>query len=273
MASIFQHQHPTLLLRFPKLIYGSYTFNWMIRLRKWHIHAALLPILQSIKEADYILDAGVGDGQFMIPYAKKFHHLQFVGIDIAESNIVMLDALRKSENLTNISAVHTNIADYNSPNKIAGLLCISMLQYITDDIAVLKKLYQLADHKATLILYVPINEKFVTNLYKYLFSKYPNYETLNNRKRVYTEKEILEKLALSGFQLTKKTTTYGFWGMLSHELINSLLLLITQANILLKIVAILCLPLLLPFIWIFMLIDYFQEKKTGNGLLIIAEKC
>lgn len=272
MASIFQHQHPTLLLRFPKLIYFSYACNWVIRLRKWHIHAALLPLLQSIKEAGYMLDAGVGDGQFMIPYAKKFRHIQFIGVDIAESNIAMLDALRTSENLTNISAVHANIVDYNSPNKVQGLLCISMLQYITDDVAVLKKLYQLADHKATLILYVPINERFVTKIYKYLFNKFPNYETLNNRKRVYTEKDILEKIALSGFQIIKKNATYGFWGMLSHELMSSLLLLIAHANIFLKIVAILCVPLLLPFIWTFMLVDFFEEKNTGNGLLIIAEK-
>ncbi|MFX4404503.1 hypothetical protein ABTA52_19300, partial [Acinetobacter baumannii] len=63
-----------------------------------------------------------------------------------------------------------------------------------------------------------------------------------------------------------------FWGILSHELMSSLFLLIIHSNILLKIISLLLLPILLPFIWVFMLVDYFQEKKTGNGLLIIAEK-
>ena len=71
MGSIFQHQHPTLLFRFPKLIYFSYGLNWLIRLRKWYIHAALLPLIRSTKKTSYVLDAGVGDGQFIIPYAKK----------------------------------------------------------------------------------------------------------------------------------------------------------------------------------------------------------
>ena len=70
MGSIFQHQHPTLLFRFPKLIYFSYGLNWLIRLRKWYIHAALLPLIRSTKKTSYVLDAGVGDGQFIIPYAK-----------------------------------------------------------------------------------------------------------------------------------------------------------------------------------------------------------
>ena len=162
--------------------------------------------------------------------------------------------------------------DCDLPGKVQLLLCIGMLQYIDDDIAVLKKLYQLADDKATLLLYVPINERFVTKFYKHLFNTLPNYETINNRKRVYSEKEIIEKVELSGFHITQKKFTYGFWGILSHELMNSLFLLIIHSNILLKIISLLFLPILLPFIWVFMLVDYFQEKKTGNGLLIIAEK-
>ncbi|MFX5517650.1 hypothetical protein ABTD52_18055, partial [Acinetobacter baumannii] len=85
-----------------------------------------------------------------------------------------------------------------------------MLQYIDDDIAVLKKLYRLADDKATLLLYVPINEKFITKLYAHLFNTLPNYETINNRKRIYSEKEIIEKVEQSGFHISQTKFTYGF---------------------------------------------------------------
>ncbi|MCA6439450.1 MAG: methyltransferase domain-containing protein [Chitinophagaceae bacterium] len=272
MGSIFKHQHPTLLFRFPKLIYFSYGLNWLIRLRKWYIHAALLPLIRSTKKPSYVLDAGVGDGQFIIPYAKKCSGINFIGVDISESNIAIIRALCKSEELTNITALYSNILDCDLPAKVQVLLCISMLQYIDDDIAVLKKLYRLADDKATLLLYVPINEKFITKLYAHLFNTLPNYETINNRKRIYSEKEIIEKVEQSGFHISQTKFTYGFWGILSHELMNSLFLLIIHSNILLKIISLLLLPILLPFIWVFMLVDYFQEKKTGNGLLIIAEK-
>ncbi len=219
-----------------------------------------------------MLDAGVGDGQFIIPYAKKCSGINFIGVDISESNIAIIRALCKSEELTNITALYSNILDCDLPAKVQVLLCISMLQYIDDDIAVLKKLYRLADDKATLLLYVPINEKFITKLYAHLFNTLPNYETINNRKRIYSEKEIIEKVEQSGFHISQTKFTYGFWGILSHELMNSLFLLIIHSNILLKIISLLLLPILLPFIWVFMLVDYFQEKKTGNGLLIIAEK-
>lgn len=82
----------------------------------------------------------MGDGQFIIPYAKKYRDIHFTGVDISESNIAVIRALCKSEKLTNITALHSNILDCDLPGKVQLLLCIGMLQYIDDDIAVLKKI-------------------------------------------------------------------------------------------------------------------------------------
>lgn len=151
-------------------------------------------------------------------------------------------------------------------------LCVGVLQYIADDQYALENMYQSLQAKGQLLLYVPINGKIITRLYQFVFDNYEQYESVNNRKRVYTENEILQKAESAGFKIRKKIYTYGTAGKLSHELLNSCTTLIVSGNYLLKIIAGFCIILLYPLILLLMAADYYSHKSNGNGVLLILEK-
>ncbi len=146
------------------------------------------------------------------------------------------------------------------------------MQYIDEDLNALESIFKLCNKKGKIIIYVPINDKILTRIYKYLFYKFNNYEKIQNRKRVYTIMEIEQKISASGFTQISKIFTYGFFGLLSNEIINSLIIIISQFNFLFKVIGILLFIILYPLILLLMILDFCITKNNGNSILIIAEK-
>ncbi|MFY8020605.1 MAG: class I SAM-dependent methyltransferase [Bacteroidia bacterium] len=262
--TILDYQYPKLLMKFPFLLYFVYWANYLTQLRKWYVVSAWRKLLKESQENALILDFGAGEAQYLVPYCKKHPNKIFYSLDNRQSNVQLAEAF----GINNLKAAHIDIEN-NSFSKQADLgLCVGVMQYLANDEAALANMNKSLKQGALLLLYVPINGIFLTRIYKKVFDRYEQYESINARKRVYTEHEICNKLVKAGFNISKKTFTYGDYGRYSHEILNTFSTLIFSGGLALKLIALVLLLLFFPLIILLMLLDFNQKKKNGNGLLI-----
>jgi SAM-dependent methyltransferase len=265
---VLHYQYPAVFLRYPNLIWLTYLSNYLTQLRKWYIIKEWQQILANANKNFIAIDVGSGECQYIVPFCSHYAKATFYAVDINASNI----AFSKSLQIDNLKQVQLNIEQKFIDINADVAICVGVMQYLKDDVEALQNINKSLCTGGILLLYVPINGTIITQLYKYIIKKYPQYESLNNRQRIYMESDILEKIVAVGFNVQSKKYAYGFWGKLSHELLNSFTTLFFSAIWPIKIMAYCGLLICLPIIIIFMLLDFLSNNKTGNGLLIKAIK-
>jgi SAM-dependent methyltransferase len=269
---IYSHFYPSWLIKYPGLIEIFYVVNYLIHLRKWHIHSTINKKLNQIDFNFRLLDAGVGEGQFLMPLAKNYPNCHFTGLDKLAAHQIFCSAYAKSFKLNNVSFVTQELESFNGDQAFDVILCVGVLQYVQNDELVLNHFYNQLTLGGILLLYVPVNNKSILPFYTNLTRKMSNYETIQNRQRIYKVPQITAKLLKVGFTIEENINTYGNLGILSNELINTYLMLFNSSVSLVRILLTLIFILFYPMLLICMIVDYFLPKKTGNGLLIIARK-
>ncbi len=267
-SAAYQYQYPSIIRNHPHLLQIIYGLNYLTQLRKWYVMREWQSLLMNHKGSSTVVDFGCGEGQYLLPYTKQFSQYSFIGLDYHLPSVELMNQF----GIANLSGQTFNLETDQLSELVNIGLCVGVMQYILQDEQALKNMHASLKKAGKLLLYVPINGIFLTKIYSYIFQRFEQYETVNNRKRVYTENELLEKVERAGFTIAKKIYTYGTAGKLSHELLNSCTTLIVSGNNLLKFLAGFCLILLYPLIFLLMMVDYFSHKSDGNGLLLILEK-
>lgn len=265
---VLQYQYPPLLLRFPQLIRLVYWCNYITQLRKWYIVKAWRSTLKKAKSGFVATDFGCGECQYILPFCNRYPTSIFQALDINAESI----AFAKTLGANNLIPIQFDIEKNTTTTKADAAICIGVLHYINNDVAALQNMYTSLNKGGQLLVYVPITGEILTGFYRYIFNHYQQYESLNDRKRVYTENEIVHKLTNAGFTIISKRYAYGFWGKLSHELLNSCTTLYFSAIWPVKIVALISLLVLLPAIYLCMFFDLISTNTSGNGLLIKVAK-
>lgn len=264
------HTYPWFLMKWPQLIHLVYGWNHLFLQRNWVVSFALKKELKN-NAIGTVLDAGSGEGLFLFPYAKRFSKTQFIGLDKNEHHLAFCKNYQLSSGLKNTSFFQKELTQKIELKNIGLILCIGTLQYIEDDVKTINNFYQILNDNGKAIIYVPINGRIILRPYQKYFSKKKHYEKSQNRVRIYSEIEILEKLKKAGFIISQKKYTYGKLGIIGHEIYTILLMKIGSGKWHSPIF-ILLLFILLPIIFLLSRIDYFLKKQNGNGLLIVAQK-
>lgn len=152
------------------------------------------------------------------------------------------------------------------------VLCISVLPYSKNDRQALSCLYHAMKAGAELLLYVPVNNSIILPIYKKILLQYENYESIQQNQRVYTESGLKKLLEECNFTVVETKNTYGFFGKLSNELLNSHLILFNAYALPFKMLLSVSLLVFYPLIFICMLLDYVIPVRSGNGLMVLARK-
>jgi 2-polyprenyl-3-methyl-5-hydroxy-6-metoxy-1,4-benzoquinol methylase len=268
----YTHQYPSWLLKHPRRIQFIYALTYLLQLRKWHITRRLKKLLASKKEPFHLLDVGCGEGQFLFPYAAQYTSSYFKGIDREKANIAFGNSYVKAREFSHIFFEEMEMEQLNEKEIYDIVLCISVLPYSKNDRAALTNLYNAMKTDASLLLYVPVNNKIVLPFYKNLLQRYEHYETIQQNQRIYTEPELIKLLQDCNFEVAEIKNTYGFFGKLSNELINTHFTLYNAYSFPLKIIVALSLFILYPIILLCMILDFILPVQSGNGLMIIARK-
>jgi ubiquinone/menaquinone biosynthesis C-methylase UbiE len=249
-----------------------YALNYFLQLRKWHITRRLKKLLASETEPFYLLDAGCGEGQFLFPYATKYSRSYFKGIDRAKTNIDFGNRYIEISGLNHVSFEETEMEQLSEREQYDIVLCISVLPYSRNDGVALTCLYNAMKAGACLLLYVPVNNKTVLPFYKKITQRYENYETIQQNQRVYTKPEIVQLLHYCSLEVTEIKNTYGFFGILSNELLNTHFILFNAYSFPFKIIISITLLVFYPLILLCMILDFILPVRSGNGLMIVARK-
>ena len=272
-SNIFLHHYPAWLMRRPRLIHFIYLWNKLTQLRSWYIMREIHRMMNKgpIKQ---VLDAGFGEGMYLFPLAKKNPAIQWYGIDKEEEHLQFGERYKHRTRLSSLRLYHSALPRVPKLEKIDLILLIGVLQYIEHDRKAISSLKQVLRHSppGKLLIYVPIRGKILFPWYRFLFQRLPQYESLQNRKRIYEKEALVNLVSSLGMNIEKIDETYGFWGKIGYECYHSCLLLVVHLHWIGKPFVFLFLLAILPLILLCYLLDFLLPVTKGNGCLLIASK-
>jgi len=271
--SVFTHNYPQWVLKYPNTIKIAYALNYLIQLRKWYVVSEIKKLLQTQNEPFTLLDVGCGEGQYIFPLATKYKTAYFSGIDKYDMNIQFCKRLAVVNNNHNIIFKNESAENIAETDFYTIILFIGVLQYVANDQFVMSKLYNALQQNGRLLMYVPVNNKVITPFFRYLANTFDNYETVQNRQKIYTADQLITLFSKQGFSIEKEVITFGFFGKISNEILNSFLILINRVHIILALWLSVIFILIYPFYLLFMLIDFLLPNDDGNGRLFLLKKC
>lgn len=267
-----EHIYPAFLFRYPKFIRLLHCWNLILLQRNQVTSAFIHKIASALPAGSVVIDAGCGDGQHLLPCWHTFPELHFRGVDKNRDHIYFGKKYCESfPQKAPIRFFQQNLEELQFSNEADMILCIGILQYIEEDSLVIKNFHKALKTNGILIVYTPVNGRIILPVYRYFFNRVQHYEKTQQRRRVYTAKEITEKIRTAGFSVQQKKFTYGPLGIFGHEVYSLLLMGMGSSGIWSWIFSGLLL-ILLPFIVAIIWTDRLVPKKNGNGMIIVAEK-
>lgn len=257
------YSYPKFVFRYPQFIRFVFVINWLTQLRKWYVYPAIKKELAKLKPGSTVIDFGCGEGQFLFPFAKKFPQIQFIALDKNAETIVFLESYIKRLGLKNVQPQLGTITSFTINKPIDLGWCIGVMHYIIEDEIAVKKMAVCN----MLLLYQPVNAKQETQFYRWVKNTYDNYDKQSGMQRIYNTEQLC-KLFLSSFDIITRRDYYGKNGRWSHGVFDGLQNLILHAPILIKLLAIIILPITYPLVLTGMILDLRDTIHDGNGLLL-----
>lgn len=270
-SHLHQHTYPKFLMKHPRFIRGLYAWNGLLLQRNWVTKRELKKHLSRLPEGARVFDFGCGEGMHLLPWAGRFAHLHFRGIDRLHSHVFFGKKYVTETHLNNVEFQLAELEYFTSEKKAALATCIGVMQYIGEDEKVFKNIFNALADNGLALIYVPINGRMLLPPYRYFFHKKMHYERSQKRVRVYSEKEVLGKMERAGFYISEKKYTYGTLGILGHEMYSLLLMGMGNAGWFAFVFGLL-LMVFLPVILFLKRMDFLIKKECGNGLFIVAKK-
>lgn len=267
--SVFTHTYPKLLYKQPWLIRGSFLMNRFIQLRRWYVFPLLRKVLKAAPANLHIVDAGCGEGQYLFAFAEQYPGYKFTGLDKQAGNIDFCSHYANYLALKNTQFIRHDLTDCVLDAPADLVLLISVLNYLEDDTAALRNISKQLAPGGRVMLYVPVNNKHLLPFFPALMQRYPNYESIQGRKRNYTPQSLFNLLHAAGLEPIYQRYSFGFWGILSNECMNTVLILANQTHPVLRALLLPIGALFYPFYLCMLLLDYLLPKKEGNGLLLL----
>ena len=271
---IFSHKPPNILLRFPSFITILHFANHIIQQRSWRIRRVLNNVLSELSNGSHVLDAGCGDGQFLLWAGKKFPNITINGIDIKKGNLDIINSYIKKKYINNILLQHGNLLDIYPNEKCALIYCISTLYMLEDDNALFQSWYNNTPKNCKIILYHPINNKIELDCYAKLRNNAITYEKENDVDKIYTYSELENLFKKTGWDIEFEEFGMGYLGRIGHELYSYLFLkVVNTSNYLLLAFWFISILIIAPISIILQMLDYLLNRyKSDNSVLFILKK-
>lgn len=264
---INEHRHPAWMYRYPRSVALLWVWFEVLYQRTWIIRSRLHRLLKTAPESLRVLDAGCGEGLFLLPAARKFPRHRFEGVDLRRANVELCDRYRESVGIRNLWLRQANLTQLKTePADL--LLCVGVLHCIPDDTAALHRLAAALAPGGRLLLYSPLDRRRILPGFEYLFRSTLNYEA-HHAQHIYTDQELTLKMNAAGLQVEQRRFTNGTLGIIGYELVTGAFLIANRPNFLLKILGYGLFLALVPVQVTLNLIDLLIPKKNGNGCLYV----
>ena len=274
VSKFLSHQQaPSLLLRFPRLLFPYFIINGVSVLRMRYARRAIRHALQRIPSPRRVTDAGCGWGDFLFTTGAFTRSEQALGIDVSPSNIALCQRLAEELHRPSLRFLCSDLASAAIPPQQDLILCIGVLMYIAEDEMVMRKFHDALSEDGLLLLYVAVNYRRRTALYRHLAQR-PGfeYDEIIGRPQTYTDASIAALLERTGFEVVEQRHSFGTVAATMFEFSAIFEWLYKSGNIVTHILITPFYLLFFPLYHLAMALDHLGRRTTGNGVMITARK-
>lgn len=269
---LHQHQSPSLVLKYPRLIYLQFTAAWLTTIRFWHVSKHLKRIIARKGETGLdILDIGCSSGELIFPIIIRNPTMRFTGIDRNDKALETARIFKQSRKLENFEIEQGDIKTINTIKSYDVICAVSVLQYVDNVVEGLRGLNTILKPGGVMILYIPVNYKRIIPGYEYLIRNWFNDVDYNANviANDLTEAKLKSAVKDAGLVIQEIHYAYGLAGKIAYEIISLGQLMIYKLPWLLAIVfGLIYFPIILIPAWLLMIIDLIKNHRKGNGLVL-----
>ena len=208
---LHQHHYHPWLWRWPELIAVLNRLEYAFFPRNATVWRFLKHEMSRLEPADHgpvWLDAGFGYGQFLYRAARQLPGVRFLVLENAQTHLQFAARYAERTGLNNIQPIYQDLSaapQYAGP--LQTIVCVSVMQYVDDPLALLRYWRSQASPDGRLFLYMPLQHETVVVPYDQ-----------NQKRHWLTEEQVVALLQEAGWQVIQKTAAVGRWGYAAHLL-------------------------------------------------------
>jgi len=240
----------------------------ILLLRTWHVKKAVRQFAAEKTDAENILDAGSGFGQYSWWMSGLNKNWNILGIDIKEEQIDDCNSfIGKTGAAGRVSFRLADLTTFTENEKYDLILSVDVMEHINDDRAVFGNFSRALRKNGWLIISTP-SDKGGSDVH----SEDDHSFIAEHVRDGYGIEEIREKLQSAGFGNIISRYTYGRPGKLSWKLSMKYPVIMLNFSFILALILPFYYILAMPFALILNYFDLRLNHGEGTGLLVIAKK-
>ncbi len=231
----------------------------MLFLRQWYVKKHVLSLFRNKSAIDFF-DAGAGFCQYSDFVLNTWQDSKVHAADLKTDYMTQYASYAEHVYPERFSWKQADLVQYKPEIRFDLILAIDILEHIEDDRQVLSNFFDCLKSGGILIISTPSDKDEAARF------------TEEHVRPGYDKSDLSDKLTNAGFSIKNFQFSYGIFGKLSWKLsIYYPLKLVSISKYMLLLLPIYYIALYLP-IYILMQLDINTYNKSGNGIIVVAEK-
>ncbi len=239
----------------------------LLLLRAWHIHKELRKWMSENKNAQNILDAGAGFGQYTFWLNKKNRNWKIISVDVKDEQVADCNNFFNKIDAANVRFEVQDLTKYVNANSYDLVVCVDVMEHIEEDVQVFRNFHASMRTGSMLIISTP-SDQGGSDVHDGDHSSFIEEHVRNG----YNIIQIQEKLKRAGFQKTEARYQYGIPGKIAWRLSMKYPIQMLGMTKLFFIVLPFYYLVAYPISFVLNYADTYSHHQTGTGLIVKAWK-
>jgi 2-polyprenyl-3-methyl-5-hydroxy-6-metoxy-1,4-benzoquinol methylase len=240
----------------------------ILLLRSWHVHKAVLKGFDPSGEKLNILDAGMGFGQYTWWMSRKFMTATINAADIKAEQVADCNNFFSQCKISyRVKAIEADLTQLSLAGSFDLILCVDVMEHITDDITVFKNFNASLVNDGILIISTP-SDKGGSDVHGDADESFIGEHVRDG----YSVEDITAKLSKCGFKEVNASYTYGTPGSIAWRLSMKLPVIMLSWSRIMFIFLPFYYIVVMPFCLVLNYLDLSLKHRRGTGLLVTAVK-
>lgn len=239
----------------------------LLLLRTWHVHKELKRWRNRNPDANHVLDAGSGFGQYTYYLSRLDRNWNVLAVDVKEEQIADCNAFFRQIGHDKVVFKTGDLTKFVEEEAFEMILSVDVMEHIEDDVQVFKNFYKSLKKGGMVLISTP-SDQGGSDVHGDEEESFIEEHVRDG----YNIKEIEEKLNTAGFSKVDAAYAYGTPGKISWRISMKYPIQMLGVSKAFFIILPIYYLVLFPFAFILNYIDTYTKHKTGTGLIVKAWK-